>query len=107
MGVAVAWLGQIGMGAAEARNHLLAERGSVPGWVEIAAMSIVTSPSASRGSADDGRAARRRRRPIALASAAGLHLRVDDHVHDGHHSLRFSTRYFVSSASSPMAAGAG
>ena len=72
MGLAVAWLRQIGMGAVEARNHL--SSGSAPGWRRFLAWTSSTDPKAGvRGSGDDAsRAAGRRRRRMASETAAGL-----------------------------------
>ncbi len=99
IGVAVAWLRQIGMGAVEARNHLLAERLRA-GLAEIPGMDIVNSPKrefVAPGTTlvvpPGGDAAGWRAR-----LQQGYNLRVDDHVRDGHDALRISTHYFVSPA---------
>ena len=113
IGVAVAWLRQIGMGAIEARNHLLADRLRA-GLAEIPGMRIVNSPKREfvapgttlvvppGGDAAGWRSRLQQR----------YNLRVDDHVRDGHDALRISTHYFVSPAQvdrliAAMAAEAG
>ena len=99
IGVAVAWLRQIGMDAIEARNHLLADQLRA-GLVEIPGMSIVNSskqefvaPGTTLVVPPNGDAAGWRTR-----LQQRYNLRVDDHVRDGHDALRISTHYFVSPA---------
>ena len=99
IGVAVTWLRQIGMGAIEARNHLLADRLRA-GLAKIPGMNIVNSPKREfvapgttlvvppGGDAAGWRSRLQQR----------YNLRVDDHVRDGHDALRISTHYFVSPA---------
>ena len=97
IGVAVAWLRQIGIDAIGARNHLLADR-LRSGLTKIAGMNIVNSPKKEfvapgttlvvppAGDAAGWRTRLQQRH----------NLRVDDHVRDGHDALRISTHYFVS-----------
>lgn len=99
IGVAVAWMRQIGTGAIEERNHRLAERLRA-GLAEIPGMRIVNS--SGRALVAPGTTLVEPPGGDAVGWRARLqeryNLRVDDHVRDGHDALRISTHYFVSPA---------